>query len=105
MHIVRADVIDSLPRIAVRACARAEIEKIFCATRENPLTSHSMVLFFTSLRAPEDDERASLVGIIEAESVAMSRVGSQESRRQIVDEAARRFWQKDMVFDRRSWIE
>jgi hypothetical protein len=60
------------------------------------------VLFFTSLRAPEDDERASLVGIIEAESVAMGRVGSQESRRQIVDEAARRFWQENTVFDRRS---
>ena len=48
-----------------------------------------MVLNSTSLRAPEDDERASLVGIIGAESVAIGRVGSQESERQIVDEAAR----------------
>ena len=28
----------------------------------------------------------------------------RETRRQIVDEAARRFWQENTVFDRRSWI-
>jgi hypothetical protein len=62
------------------------------------LTEILLVIDSPSLRAPEDDERASLVGIFEAESVAIGRDGSQESERWIVDEAARRSRQENTVF-------
>ena len=62
-----------------------EIEKFFVDNAKKVLTSLRVVIDFASLRAPEDDERASLVRRCGADSVAIDWVVSQEATRLIAD--------------------